>query len=342
MFYKLLKKAKISIFEFLKYDYKYLVCLILVSILCFYPVNYYIITGGGISSMDKRVEVEDSYSSNGSFNLSYVRESDGVLLTYLLSYIIPSFERNSVDDYKYDSNDNIEDILFRNKLSLDIANSNAIKVAYSKANKNVSLVDNKTYVVSVNHDSLDCPLRAKDQILEMDGQKLNSSLYRKYIQSLEEGVKIKVSVLRNGEELDVECPIYKMENLSVLGIYLMDLPLYEVDPSIAVHFKKTESGPSAGLITTLEIYNQLVKEDITKGLKIAGTGTIDSLGNVGEIGGVEHKLIGAVHGEADVFLVPMGENYETVLKIAKEKKFKIRIIGVSTFDEALEKLAMLK
>lgn len=341
MFYRVIEKLKISIFEFLKFDYKYLVSLILISIVCFYPVNYYIIVGGGISSMERRVEVENGYSSLGSFNLSYVRESDGVLLTYLLSYIVPTFERSSVEDYKYDSNDKVEDILFRNKLSLDTANSHAMKVAYSMANKEVELVENKTYVVSVNHD-LDCPLQAKDEILEMDGQKLDTSLYRRYIQSLEEGSRIKVKILRDGKEKEVECRVYKMENISVMGVYLMDLPIYDGNPSIDVHFKSSESGPSAGLMTALEMYNQLVKEDITKGLKIAGTGTIDGEGNVGEIGGVEHKLIGAVHGGADVFLVPMGENYDTVVKVAKEKKFKIKIIGVSTFSDALEKLAILK
>ena len=32
---------------------------------------------------------------------------------------------------------------------------------------------------------------------------------------------------------------------------------------------------SAGLMFTLEIYNQLVEEDLTKGHEIAGTGTIN-------------------------------------------------------------------
>ena len=39
--------------------------------------------------------------------------------------------------------------------------------------------------------------------------------------------------------------------------------------------------------------NAITEYDITKGLMIAGTGTIDSVGNVGEIGGVTYKLAGA-------------------------------------------------
>ena len=36
--------------------------------------------------------------------------------------------------------------------------------------------------------------------------------------------------------------------------------------------------------------NSLVEEDITHGLKIVGTGTIDYDGNVGSIGGVEYNI----------------------------------------------------
>ena len=89
---------------------------------------------------------------------------------------------------------------------------------------------------------------------------------------------------------------------------------------------------------SLAIYNNLVKEDITKGRIIVGTGTIDEFGNVGSIGGVEYKLKTAVNNKADIFLVPNGENYEEAIKLQNAKKYKIKIKGVSTFDEALDYL----
>ncbi|WP_369404739.1 S16 family serine protease [Piscibacillus salipiscarius] len=49
-------------------------------------------------------------------------------------------------------------------------------------------------------------------------------------------------------------------------------------------------GPSAGLMMSLEIYDQLTSEDITKGYQIAGTGEIDYEGNVSRIGGIDKKL----------------------------------------------------
>ena len=52
-------------------------------------------------------------------------------------------------------------------------------------------------------------------------------------------------------------------------------------------------GPSAGLMFTLGIIDKLKPEDLTGGKIIAGTGTIDDEGNVGPIGGIPQKLVGA-------------------------------------------------
>ena len=89
------------------------------------------------------------------------------------------------------------------------------------------------------------------------------------------------------------------------------------------------------VIMALAIYNKLIKEDITKGLTIVGTGTIDEYGNIGTIGGVKYKLKNAEAENADLFLVPKGENYEEALKIKEEKKYKIKIVPVETFEDAV-------
>ena len=111
-----------------------------------------------------------------------------------------------------------------------------------------------------------------------------------------------------------------------------------MDPSLALKFKSNESGPSGGLMLALTIYNKLVSEDVTGGLKIAGTGTIDQEGNVGTIGGVKYKLRGAVEAKVDLMLVPSGENYEECLRIKEQEHLDIELVSVSTFDEALRAL----
>ena len=52
-------------------------------------------------------------------------------------------------------------------------------------------------------------------------------------------------------------------------------------------------GPSAGLAFTLEVYDALSGHHLANGRKIAVTGTMDLAANVGPIGGVRQKVLGA-------------------------------------------------
>ena len=65
-------------------------------------------------------------------------------------------------------------------------------------------------------------------------------------------------------------------------------------------------GPSAGLMFALSIYDVLTPGSLTDGNAVAGTGTIDAHGNVGEIGGIQQKIAGARRDGAQLFLVPAG------------------------------------
>ena len=69
---------------------------------------------------------------------------------------------------------------------------------------------------------------------------------------------------------------------------------------------------------------------MTGGQKIAGTGTIDSAGEVGPIGGIRQKLVGARDGGADYFLAP-ADNCDEVVGHVPDG---LRVVRVSTFDEA--------
>ena len=64
-------------------------------------------------------------------------------------------------------------------------------------------------------------------------------------------------------------------------------------------------GPSAGLAFTLAIIDVLSEGELTNGLSIVATGTIDRDGNVGPVGGIHQKTVAAEQAGADVFLVPL-------------------------------------
>lgn len=333
----MLKKFYEKVKEFIKTEYKFILFLIVFVVICTWPVNYYIVIGGGISDISDRVVVENGDSSDGSFNLSYVSELKGTTLSYLLSYVMPHWKRVSMDDYKYTTDEDYQDIEFRSELDLLSSNSNAIYYAYQLADKPCEVVKTDVYVI-VKFPEYDNPLEVGDKLLKVNGVLCaNLVEFQEAIQKVE-GNSVRVTVLRDGKEMELTSKLYEEENRKVLGVGLQSVTTYDVDPEVEFQFEKNESGPSAGLITTLSIYDQLTKGDLTKGKLIAGTGTIEADGSIGQIGEVEYKLLGAARGGAQVFLVPAGENYQDCKKMKKEENLDIKLISVKNIDDAIKKL----
>jgi PDZ domain-containing protein len=97
-------------------------------------------------------------------------------------------------------------------------------------------------------------------------------------------------------------------------------------------------GPSAGLMFALGIIDKLEPADLTGGKIIAGTGTIDDDGNVGPIGGIPQKLVGAKDAHATVFLTPADNCAEAVANVPSG----LTLVKVGTLDEALSALQALR
>ncbi len=93
-------------------------------------------------------------------------------------------------------------------------------------------------------------------------------------------------------------------------------------------------GPSAGLMWALGLYDLLTPGDLTGGRTVAGTGTIDTRGRVGPIGGIQDKVIGAEREGADLFLVP-ADNMKDLQGVDTGD---MRLAPVATFQEALDAL----
>ncbi len=334
-----MEKVKSYIIEFIQEEYKFIIFLAFIYFILQIHVNYYIITGGGTSDVSSRIQVEDKYESKGSFNISYVTELQKAnVLGYLLSYVIPTWELEDANLYKYTTTESMEDIEFRSDLDLKTANGNAIYWAYTLADKEAQQVSSKIYVITILPE-YNSTLKIGDQIVSIDEYHYETiDEYKAYLQTKSEGDIVLIKIIRNEKELEVEHALTLSEERLVLGVGLQMVREYETNPPVSIQFKSSESGPSGGLITTLEIYNQLTEKDLTKGLKIAGTGTIEIDGSIGQIGGIEHKLLGAEDDKVDVFLSPGGENYETALAYKKAKKLKLKIIKVDTIEDAIQKL----
>lgn len=94
-------------------------------------------------------------------------------------------------------------------------------------------------------------------------------------------------------------------------------------------------GPSAGLMWALGLYDLLTPGDLTDGRTIAGTGTIDTEGNVGPIGGILDKVVAAREADADIMLVPR-DNFDEVRGVDAGE---LTLVSVSSLDEAIEALS---
>ena len=327
--------------KFIKENYLVLLFGIVFMATILYPLPYYIYTGGGTINVKDKIHIENK-ETKGDFNLCYVEQINANIPTFLLSKLLSNWDSVSKEEVSLNDKEDIKDIYKRDKIYLEEANQNAIFVAYKKAGKSVNILDKHLYIIYLEEDS-DTDLKIGDDILEIDGSKIDSLAdISKILDSYEVGSKLNIKVKRNKKEMMKYAIVHEKDDRKLIGIALTSICDYEVDPKITFTFSNSESGPSGGFMVTIAIYNQLIDNDISNGLKIAGTGTIDIEGNVGSIGGVKYKLKGAVDSKSDIFLVPAGENYEEAIKYQKKYHYDIKIIGISTFEEAIEKLESMK
>ena len=85
---------------------------------------------------------------------------------------------------------------------------------------------------------------------------------------------------------------------------------------------------------------------------IAGTGSIDRDGNVGDIGGIDKKVVAAAKKGATVFFAPNNpvteeakkanpnakSNYDTALEASQMIKTDMKIVPVKTLQDAIDYL----
>lgn len=323
---KLLKEIKNKIIE-----YKYFwICIILILSLTFIKLPYYIKLPGGVINLDNKIDSNIKIETSGSINMSYVTELNATIPTYLLSFINRNWDLEKKSN-KISSNESEEEQIYRNKMLLKEANDIATIIAYNKANKELKITNEEIYIIYIDPNAK-TNLKIGDKIIKVENQIINNlndfkNIIKKY--NNEDIIKIETN---NGIKT---AKIFVKDNTKYIGI--MTSTKYEIKNDVKFKFDKNESGPSGGLMMSLCLYNYLTNDSLTNGRNIAGTGTINLDGEVGEIDGVKYKLMGAVKNNMDIFLVPT-QNYEEALKVKNEKNYKIDIHAVKNIDEAIEYL----
>ncbi len=332
MFTKIYEKTK----NFIKENYKGLIVLIAIYLLFAIELPYSIYSPGGAVNLNERIKMDDKNESAGSFNMAYVSMVKGSIPFLLVSRIIPDWDIVKKENITIDG-ETMDNMMKRERLYLEESINAATINAYQKAGKEITITAIKNSVSYIVSDAK-TDLEVGDTITSINGNKINSlEDLKTIVNDLKVGTKVNMEINRDDKAREAYATVYKSEDGPKIGVSLITTYEYDTTPDVEIKSKSSEMGSSGGLMMSLTIYNALVENDITKGKKIVGTGTIDINGNVGEIGGVKYKLIGAVKNKADIFICPL-ENYEEAMAVKKERNFDIKIISAKTFDEALEKL----
>lgn len=196
-------------------------------------------------------------------------------------------------------------------------------------------------VVSVEKGSpADGKLKSGDEFVSVDGRSADTSdKLSAIVQSLTPGTPVEVAVTRQGKPVTVSItPKAPPEGAkgARFGITVSTTCLapFTVDLGLGNQI----GGPSAGLMFALGIMDKVGTRDLTKGMFVAGTGTIDATGNVGPIGGIQLKMIAARRAGATVFLAPAGNCGD----VRKDTPKGLNVVKVSTLHEAVQDLLAIQ
>ncbi|MET0958933.1 MAG: SepM family pheromone-processing serine protease [Psychrobacillus psychrotolerans] len=333
---------------------------VIVLALGFYPMDSYISRPGGAYELEPFVEVDGGdQDDEGTLSLLTIALAKATPLTYAFAKITDNQKIYKANEIRQEDEDETEYNVRQLKL-MSNSQFNAISVAFNRANKPYTISNNGIFIFNVVDDSAaDGILEAGDKILQMDDiGELTEESIRTYLTGKVEGDVIRLKVERDGKQIDKEVSLKTipgvLETPSIGISYTADK---KVETTPVVHINSEDiGGPSAGLMFTLEILNQLLPEDITKGYKIAGTGEMGPDGTVGRIGGIDLKVIAADNKDMEIMFAPDDEidpiilannpdltsNYEEALKSARKIGTKMKIVPVKTIDDALAYLDQLK
>ena len=327
-----------KLIDLIKNNISFILTLIIIYFFLSFELPYHIEAPGGLINLNTRYEIEQSYDIKGSINMTYVSEYKSNIATFLIAKINKDFDIYKKEEIIPNNMTN-EEYDFFGRMMLKESINNAIINAYKKAEKEYKIINSELYVTYIDKIAK-TDLKIKDQIISIDGIKVNSrEEINKIISKKNVDDKVDIKVINNKKEYTRYA--YILEEKMVGIIVTTDKKINTI-PKIKINYENNEFGSSGGLMTSLSIYSKLINYDITKGYIISGTGTIDEFGNVGEIDGVKYKLKGAVKEKADIFLAPSGDNYKEAKKLKEKNNYNIEVVEVKTFDDTLNYLNKLK
>ncbi len=307
------------------------------------PLPYYAYRPGSVRDTEPLITVADeqTFPSRGSISYTTVSLRQATLFGMLAGWLdddVDVFPREKVLGDR-----NAEENRTLNLQMMDTSKQVAAQVALERLGHPVDVSITGETVVNVLPDlPADGVLEPGDTITAVNGEALDEpdDLTRLLADDRPgDEVKVTVEPPTGSQPRDVELALGADPDdpgRAIIGIEVTGRGI-DFDFPIDVTIDTGDvGGPSAGLAFTLAIIDDLTPGDLTGGADVAVTGTINSDGTVGPVGGTGQKAAAVRAQGYDVFLVPSAD-----YAAARQHAGDVDVIAVDTLDEALAALADL-
>ncbi len=284
-----------------------------------------------------RVEGRESFPPTGELDLTTVFVNGGPngavnILDTFRAWADPS-ANVLPEQLVYPEGTTSTDVREQNAVAMTSSQESAIAAAL--AHEDIDFTEELSVARLATDAAADGILEEGDILRSVDGREIENITTLRSALNDAEGAPATLAIIRDGAPMDVSVtPRESSEGDYQLGIMLASTFDFPFDVTIQLD---NVGGPSAGTMFALGIIDTLTEGDLTGGRHFAGTGTIDSAGVVGPIGGIAQKLVGARAGGADFFLAPAANCDEVVGNIPDG----LTVVRVETLDDAVEAVETL-
>lgn len=300
------------------------------TVLTSVKVDYTLIAPGYNTNIDNFIVIEDGIDEKGSFSTTSV----------IVLYDMPILEKWFAQNIKTVSlreaptsytQTTTQALNYRSLMMKDDSLAKSVIIAYLEAGIAIDYQTN--YYVSLVYDYLEeNTLELGDKVLSINGVEMKDYVASSSVEDYQ------IVIERDDETFTYNLKLKDVEGIKKIGISIQSLTTIDQTNKEYTFIDTNTGGPSGGLMQSLYIFNELTEFDYTNGLNIAGTGTINLDGTVGQIGGIDQKIITSALNGIDLFFCPAGNNCEDAEEILETLHTDMILIPISSFEEAVNYL----
>ena len=284
-----------------------------------------------------RIEGRETYPTTGELDLTTVYVSGGpnggVSMAEVLGAWLSPDEAVLPVDFVYPPGTTSSEVKEENAAAMTSSQESAVAAALAQLD--IPYTEELAVAGTMEGAPADGRLDKGDVLLEVDGKAIDGMDSLRQALNESAGNPAEITVRRDGEEQTVQItPELSDSGAYQMGAYLSIDFTFPFEVSIEL---ENVGGASAGTMFALGIIDKLTPGELTNGRHFAGTGTIDASGNVGPIGGIAQKMVGAKDSGAEFFLAPEANCGEVAGHIPED----LVVVSVATLDDALTAVEVL-